>query len=119
MQDFRNLIVWQRSHGLTLSVYKVTKVFPREEIYGLTSQLRRCAASIPANIAEGCGRRGDNEFARFLQYGMGSASEMQYHLILARDLGYLHPTTFGQLADEVEQVKQMLATLLLKLRADS
>ena len=91
MRDFRELKVWQKGHLLTLDVYGATKSFPREERYGLTSQVRRSCTSIPANIAEGCDRTGDTELARFLQIAMGSASEFEYHLLLARDLDYLSP----------------------------
>jgi len=83
MKDFRELKVWEKAHQLTLEVYKATTIFPKDELYGLTSQIRRACASIPANIAEGCGRRGDAEFARFLGIAMGSASELDYHLLLA------------------------------------
>ena len=79
MKDFRNLKVWERAHYLTLAVYKTTSRFPREEVYGLTSQIRRCSASIAANLAEGCGKRGNNEFQRYLQIASGSASELDYH----------------------------------------
>ena len=89
MKDFRDLKVWEKAHALTLSCYQVTKPFPREEIFGLVSQIRRASASIPANIAEGCGRRGNAELHRFLQIAMGSASELEYHLLLSRDLGHL------------------------------
>ena len=89
MKDFRNLEVWKRAHALTLTVYKATAGFPMEERFGLTSQVRRCSASIGANIAEGCGKRGNAEFQRFLQIASGSASEAEYQLLLARDLGYL------------------------------
>ena len=81
--------VWERAHQLTLQVCRVTNGFPREELYGLTSQARRCSASIAANIAEGCGRRGNGEFHRFPQIAPGSASELDYQLLLARDLGFL------------------------------
>ena len=86
MQDFRNLKVWDKAHTLTLDVYKTSKSFPREEMYGLTSQIRRASVSIGANIAEGACRRGDVDFARFLQIAAGSASELDYHLLLSRDL---------------------------------
>jgi four helix bundle protein len=88
MKDFRNLQVWERAHHLTLTVYKMTANFPTEERFGLTSQIRRCSASIGANIAEGCGKRGNGEFQRFLQIASGSASELDYHLLLERDLGF-------------------------------
>ena len=86
MQSFRNLKVWEKAHSVTLDIYIVTRAFPREEIYGLTSQMLRASASIGANIAEGSCRKGDAEFGRFLQIAMGSASELEYHLLLARDL---------------------------------
>ncbi|MGA9994068.1 MAG: four helix bundle protein, partial [Pyrinomonadaceae bacterium] len=89
MRDFREFKVWVKSHDLTLEVYKVTAAFPKEELYGLTSQIRRASASIPANIAEGCGRSGNPELCRFLQISMGSASELEYHLLLAHDLKFL------------------------------
>ena len=83
MKDFRQLKVWEKSHQLALTVYKATKGFPKEELYGLTSQIRRSSMSIPTNIAEDCGRNTDTDFARFLQMAMGSASETEYQLILA------------------------------------
>src|SRR5882757_5230038 len=89
MKDFKELKVWSKAHEMTMSVYRATRSFPKEELYGLTSQLRRAAASIGANIAEGCGRRSDGEFTRFLQIARGSASEIEYHFMLARDLHYL------------------------------
>ena len=101
MKDFRNLTVWRKAHELTLSAYKVTASFPREELYGLKSQLRRSCASIPANIAEGCGRDGDPEFARFCQIAMGSASETEYHILLAHDLGLLNDSSHKQMIENV------------------
>jgi four helix bundle protein len=118
MRDFRELKVWQKAHELTLSVYRATKAFPKEEQFGLTAQVRRSAESIAANIAEGCGRDGDPEFARFLQIAMGSASETEYHLLLAKDLGLLSATGYDPLAGSVEEVKRMLTALIRKLRAD-
>jgi four helix bundle protein len=119
LQSFRNLKVWEKAHGLTLDVYKSSRTFPREEIYGLTSQMRRSSASIGANIAEGTCRKGDVEFGRFVQIAMGSASELEYHLLLAKDLDLLKLPDYERLAEEVMEVKRMLASLLLKLRADS
>jgi four helix bundle protein len=89
MKDFRQLKVWEKSHQLALAIYKATKEFPKEELYGLTSQIRRSSMSVPTNIAEGCGRNTDADFARFLQIAMGSASETGYQLILAHDLEFL------------------------------
>ena len=119
MQDFRNLKVWERAHTLTLDVYKATKSFPRDEMYGLTSQMRRASVSIGSNIAEGACRRGDVEFARFLQMAAGSASEVEYQLLLARDLELLKSADCERLSHEVVEVKRMLASLVRKLRADS
>ena len=116
MQDFRKLKVWEKAHHLTLAVYKATKAFPKEELYGLTSQIRRSCVSIPANIAEGCGRRGDAEFARFLQIAMGSASELEYHLLLARDLNFLNISDHEQLASDLTEVKRMLTSFTQKLK---
>ena len=89
MKDFRKLKVWKRAHELVLEIYKITHQFPKEELYGLTNQIRRSSSSIPTNIAEGCGRAGDTEFHRFLIIAMGSASELEYQAVLAHDLGYL------------------------------
>ncbi|MBI2822890.1 MAG: four helix bundle protein [Acidobacteria bacterium] len=118
MKDFHHLKVWQRAHQLTLAVYQITATFPREELYGLTSQLRRSCASIPANLAEGCGRNGDAEFARFCSIAMGSASELEYHLLLARDLKLIKPKEHEELAQRATELKRMLAGLLHKLAAD-
>ncbi len=116
MQAFRHLKVWEKAHQLTLSVYEVTRSFPRDELYGLTSQLRRAAVSVGANIAEGCCRKGDVEFSRFLQIAIGSASELEYHLLLARDLGFLPQADHEQISADAVEVKRMLATLLQKLK---
>jgi four helix bundle protein len=119
MQSFRNLKVWEKAHVLTLDVYKSSKGFPRDELFGLTSQMRRSAASIGANIAEGCCRKGDTELGRFLQIAMGSASELEYHLLLAHDLEVMKSLDYQRLSREVVEVKRMLAALIHKLRADS
>ena len=119
MQDFRNLRVWEKAHALTLDVYRFTRCFPRDEIYGLTSQMRRASTSIGANIAEGCCRKGDSEMGRFLYIAMGSGSELEYHLLLARDLQLLKSEEYKRLSTEVTEVKRMLAALIHKLRADS
>ena len=94
MEDFKDLRVWVKAYELTLSVYSKTHGFPREEMYGLTSQLRRAASSAGANIAEGCGRRSDGEMRRFLQIARGSANEVEHHLLLARDLQFLSADDF-------------------------
>lgn len=118
MKDFRQLKVWEKSHQLALAIYKATKSFPKEELYGLTSQIRRASMSIPTNIAEGCGRNTDADFARFLQIAMGSASETEYQLILAHDLEFLSKESYEKLHSDVEEVKRMLASFLKTLRAD-
>jgi four helix bundle protein len=117
MEDFKNLKVWTKAHELTLVVYRRTRVFPKEEMYGLTSQLRRAAASIGANIAEGCGRRSDGEMKRFLQIARGSASELEYHFLLARDLQLLDNAEFKNLEGKVLEVERMLASLVQRLQA--
>ena len=118
VKDFRDLQVWQKAHHLTLAVYRRTASFPSDERYGLTTQLRRSSSSIAANLAEGCGRNGDAELARFCSIAMGSASELDYHLLLARDLKLLKVTDYAELARHTTEVKRMLTGLLRKLTAD-
>jgi four helix bundle protein len=118
LRDFRRLKVWQRGHKLTLAVYEATAVFPKDELYGLTSQIRRSCSSVPANIAEGCGRDGEAEFARFLQIAAGSAGELEYHSLLAHDLGLLENPPYDELDADVTDIKRMLTSLIKKLRAD-
>ena len=117
MRDFRGLKVWEKSHHLTLRIYKMTKVFPREEMYGITSQIRRSCASIPANIAEGCGTDSDAEMARYLQIAMASASELEYHILLARDLELISTINYDEVNEEVTQIKRMLTPFIRRLRA--
>lgn len=119
MKDFRNLQVWVKSHQLTLAVYAATRTFPQSELFGLTSQIRRSASSIPANVAEGCGRGSNADFARFLQVAMGSASELEYHLLLSHDLGLMVDDAFESLSLQTVEVKRMLAALINKIRAES
>ena len=107
-----------KAHQLTLAIYQITAIFPRKERYGLTSQLRRSSSSIPANLAEGCGRNGDAEFARFCSIAMGSASELEYHLLLAKDLKLLKLKDHAELSQCTTEVKRMLTALLQKLNAD-
>jgi four helix bundle protein len=118
MKDFKDLKVWKRSHDLTLSVYKATATFPREELYGLTSQIRRASASIATNIAEGCGRNTDNELARFLEIAMGSASELEYLLQLSNDLNFLDKAKSDELDTAVIEIKKMLTSFIRNIRAD-
>ncbi len=118
MRNFRELKVWEKGHHLALAIYKATARFPRDELYGLTGQIRRSCVSIPANIAEGCGRNGDAELARFLQIAMGSASELEYHLLLAHDIGLLNDPSYEQLSRDTTEVKRMLASFIQTLKAD-
>ena len=118
MQDFKKLRVWEASHRLTLDVYRVTRQFPKDEQYGLTSQIRRASASIAAIIAEGCGRATPPDFARFLDIAMGSASEVEYHIILANDLQLLDPGDFARLTEGVVEVKRMLTALIQRVRVE-
>ena len=118
MKDFRDLKVWQRAHQITLAIYRSTRNFPREETYGMVSQLRRCSSSVAANIAEGCGRFGNAEFGRFLTVAMGSASELEYFLLLARDLAYLSRENHEAVAQDVVEMRRMLNRLLSKVQAE-
>jgi|SRR5215212_10016285 four helix bundle protein len=115
MGHFKKLQVWQAAHALTCEVYKNTASFPKMEAFGLTSQLRRSAASIAANIAEGCGRNGDPEFKRFLGISLGSATELEYHLLLSRDVGYLSEATHEQLSAQAKLIQGMLVGLSRRL----
>ncbi len=108
--------VWQKSHLLTLAIYGKTASFPRDELYGLTSQIRRACSSIPANIAEGCGRESVAEFGRFLQIAQGSASELEYQLLLANELKFLSGKDYELLANQLDQIRRMLTALTKKLK---
>jgi len=119
MQNFRDLKVWEKAHAVTLAVYAATADFPSAERFGLTSQMRRAAASIAANIAEGCVRSTDLDFARFLHTVMGSASEVEYFLLLARDLKFLEGSVHNKLTADLEEIKRMLTALIARLKADS
>jgi len=118
MKNFRDLHVWRKAHELTIESYKATGAFPKQEMYGMTSQIRRCAASVAANIAEGCGRHGNGEFQRFLGIAAGSASELEYHFLLAHDLGFLDKTLHRTLDHRIVEIKRMLASLIQKVQSD-
>jgi four helix bundle protein len=118
MKPFRDLQVWQKSHAVTLRVYEVTSKFPKTEQFGLTSQIQRAASSVAANIAEGCGRNSDAELRRFLEISMGSATELEYHLLLAKDLKLLVMDSYEQMDRDVVEIKKMLAGLIKKLKSD-
>ena len=116
MQNYKDLKVWLMAHEFTLGIYQATKVFPREEMFGLTNQLRRAASSIAANIAEGCGRNTQADLARFLQIALGSANESEYFLILAMDLNYLTKVNFDTVFKQINETKAMLISLIQKVR---
>ena len=117
MKNYRELKIWQRSHIFTVLLYQVTKKFPRDEVFALTSQMRRASVSIPANIAEGCGREGDAELKRFLTIALGSACEVDYYVLLAWELGYLDDSSRQSLAAEIMEIRRMLGTFVQKLKA--
>jgi hypothetical protein len=116
MQNYKDLKVWEKAHLFALEIYRVTKLFPKEEIYTLTSQMKRAATSIPANIAEGCGKKGQSEFAHFLNIALGSANESEYFLLLAKDLNYFENETFEILNKNINEIKAMLISLISKVR---
>lgn len=117
MQNFKELKVWEKAHQITLSIYKVSASFPKEEIYSLTNQLRRAASSIPANIAEGCGKNTQADLANFLNISLGSANETEYFLILSKDLDYLTEEQFTILSNSINEVKAMLISLIGRVRS--
>ncbi len=119
MKDFKKQVIWQRSHLLTLDIYKATRTFPKEEMYGLTSQIRRAAASIPTNIAEGCGRRTNAELANFFNIASGSASEVEYELLLAKELQYITAEQYDLWIQEICEIRSMLAAYMRKLRTNN
>ncbi len=119
MQNFRDLKVWRKAHDVALSVYKMSDGFPSAERYGITSQMRRAAFSVPSNIAEGCGRSSGADFARFLDIAFGSASELEYLLLLAVDLGILEPAVYDAILAELQEVKRMLTALIGRVRSDT
>jgi len=112
LRNHRDLKVWCRAYSLSLDLYRLSRGFPKEELYGLTSQLRRAAISIGANLAEGCGRRTNAEMARFIRIAMGSASELDHHLLLCKDLGFLEDAKYKRLLEELNEIRKMLTGLL-------
>ncbi|HLT32174.1 MAG TPA: four helix bundle protein [Aquaticitalea sp.] len=115
MRDFKKYDIWNLSHEFTLKIYEITKSFPQEELYGIISQIRRAASSIPTNISEGCGRDSDTEFNRFLTIALGSASEVEYLLILSKDLKYLNEGLYIELNEDINTIKRKIHTLKQKL----
>lgn len=116
MQNYKDLKVWEKAHSFTLNVYRDTKLFPKDELYSLTNQLRRAASSIPANIAEGCGKNGNKDFAHYLNIALGSSNEAEYFLLLSKDLNYLIEEKYLQLYALINEVKGMLIALINKVR---
>jgi four helix bundle protein len=118
MKDFRSLKVWEKAHGLTLAIYKSTEQFPKQELYSLTNQIQRAAVSVPANIAEGCGKDSDAELKRYFVIAMGSASELEYLLLLACELGYLQSNTHQSIQNDLVEMRRMLNSFIQKLKAN-
>jgi len=116
MRNYKDLVVWEKAHKLTLAIYKETNAFPKEERFGLRSQVRRASSSIPSNLAEGCGRRSDGEMGRFVQIAMGSGTELSYHLLLCRDLDILGTAEFSRLSADLDEVLRMLSALSGRVR---
>ena len=108
MRDFSKLFIWQKSHKLVMSIYDITNRFPKSEMFGLTSQIRRASASIPINISEGCGRGSNKDFARFLQIAIGSACEVEYELLLAKELKYIEDHEYQDLSKEIVSIRKMI-----------
>ena len=119
MRNFKELIVWQKAHRLVLAVYHDSATFPADERFGLIAHLRKTALSIPSNIAEGCGRETDRDFGRFLSIAAGSANELDYQLLLARDLGYLSVSVHRVLTEQIAEIRRILCRFLQSLEADT
>jgi len=116
-KNYHDLKIWQRSHALAVSLYQATKPFPKDEVFALTKQMRRACVSIPANIAEGCGRDGDAELKRFLTIALGSACELDYYVLLARELNYLDESASRRLGAELMELRCMLGSFVQRLKA--
>ena len=119
MRPFQELVVWQKAHQLVLDVYRDSNALPDEERFGLRSQMRRSAASVPANIAEGSARNTDGEMRHFLGIAFASATELEYHLLLAKDLAYISPDTHSHLDTRLAEVKRMLNAFIHRLQRNS
>ena len=118
MRDYKKYDIWKLSHLLTLEIYKITENYPKEEIFGLTSQIRRASSSIGINIVEGCGRGSDEDFKRFLRNASGSAFEVEYILLLSKDLNYISEEKFLELSPKAEELKIKISKLILKIEED-
>ena len=118
MRDYKKYDIWKLSHLLTLEIYKITENYPKEEIFGLTSQIRRASSSVGINIVEGCGRGSDEDFKRFLRNASGSAFEVEYILLLSKDLNYISEEKFLELSPTAEELKIKISKLILKIEED-
>ena len=118
MRDYKKYDIWKLSHFLTLEIYKITEGFPKEEVFGLTSQIRRASSSVGINIVEGCGRGSDEDFKRFLRNASGSAFEVEYILLLSKDLNYISEEKFLELSPKAEELKMKISKLILKIEED-
>jgi len=116
MQDYKKLEVWEKAHSLTVAIYKITETFPKDELYGLTSQIRRASVSVPSNIAEGCSREGKSEFVQFLKIALGSANELEYQIFLSRDLKFITDEVHNGLNEQIDHVRRMLVALIKKVK---
>jgi four helix bundle protein len=119
MRDYKRLDIWKRSYKFALDIYKVTSLFPKHEIYSLTNQIRRSSMSMPANIAEGCGRSTSADFARFLEISLSSGFETEHHLIFSYDLGYLSGKDYNLLLKEIDELKKMISSYMLSVRENN
>lgn len=115
MKDYKKYLVWQKSHQLTLDVYKLSAKYPREETFNLVSQIKRSSSSIPTNIAEGCGRKSDKDFSRFLYISFGSANELEYQMLLSKDLDFISAEDYEKIQLQTEEIKKMLSALIKTL----
>ncbi len=114
--SYKDLIVWKKSYELSILIYKLTKKFPKDEVYGLTSQIRRCAVSIPSNIAEGYSRYRKLEFAHFLQISFASGAELETQILISKDLNYISQSEFDEVSSLLIEVMKMLNSLMSKVR---
>lgn len=119
MRDYKKYTVWQKAHGLVLDIYKLSHLMPKDEVYGLINQMKRSSSSIPTNITEGCGRDSDNDFYRFLYIAAGSANELEYQILLCKDLNFIDDEIGQKLLLQVAEIKKMLTGLITKLKANS
>ncbi len=118
MRDYKKYDIWKLGHELALSIYKITEDYPKEEIFGMTSQMRRAVVSINFNIVEGCGRGSDEDFKRILRIASGSAFEVEYALLLSRDLGFINDEIYSELSPKAEELKMKISKLILKIEED-